>query len=342
MRNEFKSLVGFSDEELGYELSKKCLQYSNGIIRSAVNKKEYRTGNFEILSLAELRKSIESIEEIESNDINHIPPEKKCVKEVLTSLDFSDALFQVASQFNLLEMKDPSLTPENGVEVYWSDPTQGPKCAQAAIGATLYRNYFIEMPDGSEGQSAANQINCLDSVLERLNARKEFDWQYSNGYILITKNDFSIINKIIDECDEEELDKLRSLLKVGIHWNAEVNDGSEALNRFVTQIFCSALPLSYCQHYDPTITYKDGANLSKLILEATEEATILAGIINKQKTKSNKVVLTKIGGGAFGNRHEWIANATQRALSKYRNYGLNIIQYHYDQKQPCYGQIKAN
>jgi len=36
------------------------------------------------------------------------------------------APFQVASQFNLLEMTGPSVTPEHGVARYAHDPTQGP------------------------------------------------------------------------------------------------------------------------------------------------------------------------------------------------------------------------
>ena len=39
------------------------------------------------------------------------------------------ALFQVASQFNLLEMTGPAVTPEEGVTRYQGDPTQGPACA---------------------------------------------------------------------------------------------------------------------------------------------------------------------------------------------------------------------
>lgn len=41
----------------------------------------------------------------------------------------ANAFFQVASQFNLLEMAGPSVTPECGVGIYESDPTQGPACA---------------------------------------------------------------------------------------------------------------------------------------------------------------------------------------------------------------------
>ena len=42
------------------------------------------------------------------------------------------ALFQVASQLNLLEMTGPEVTPEDGVTIYQDDRTQGPACAIAA------------------------------------------------------------------------------------------------------------------------------------------------------------------------------------------------------------------
>jgi hypothetical protein len=69
-------------------------------------------------------------------------------------------LFQVASQFNLLEMVSPDVTPEHGVTRYQSDHTQGPACAIAAGAATIYRNYFAPI-EGSQGQTATRQLDGL-------------------------------------------------------------------------------------------------------------------------------------------------------------------------------------
>lgn len=44
------------------------------------------------------------------------------------SPEFEGAWFQVASQFNALEMPSPSVTPEQGVTAYVHDRTQGPAC----------------------------------------------------------------------------------------------------------------------------------------------------------------------------------------------------------------------
>jgi hypothetical protein len=64
------------------------------------------------------------------------------VRQMHRSPENAGALFQVASQFNLLEMTSYNVTPEQGVTRYKDDHTQGPACAIAAGAATIYRNYF--------------------------------------------------------------------------------------------------------------------------------------------------------------------------------------------------------
>ena len=56
------------------------------------------------------------------------------------------ALFQVTSQFNLLEMVGPTIAPEHGVTRY----------KIAASAATIYRNYFVPV-DGSD-QTTERQL----------------------------------------------------------------------------------------------------------------------------------------------------------------------------------------
>ena len=75
------------------------------------------------------------------------------------------ALFQVASQFNLLEMVSPAVTPEQAVTRYQHDLTQGPACAIAADAATIYRNYFAPV-DGSVGQTTERQFDGLADLGE--------------------------------------------------------------------------------------------------------------------------------------------------------------------------------
>lgn len=69
------------------------------------------------------------------------------VRNLLHDAENGGALFQVASQFNLLKMTDPSVTPEDGVSRSEWDNTQGPICTIAAGAATVYRNYFAPVGD---------------------------------------------------------------------------------------------------------------------------------------------------------------------------------------------------
>lgn len=68
------------------------------------------------------------------------------VRKLHQAPQHAGALFQVASQFNLLEMTSRDVTPEHGVTRYRHDPTQGRACAIAAGAATIYRNYYLEGP----------------------------------------------------------------------------------------------------------------------------------------------------------------------------------------------------
>jgi hypothetical protein len=50
------------------------------------------------------------------------------------------------------------------------------------------------------------------------------------------------------------------------------------------------------------------------VLDAAHEATMLEAIINARRKAANIVLLTSLGGGAFGNAPEWIHAAIKRAV----------------------------
>ena len=78
-------------------------------------------------------------------------------------IENKNAMFQAASQFNLLEMVSPMIPPEFGIDRYENDYTQGPACAIACGAGTIYRNYFV--PVGEQiGQTRNNQIDCLKLI----------------------------------------------------------------------------------------------------------------------------------------------------------------------------------
>ena len=61
-----------------------------------------------------------------------------------------------------------------------------------------------------------------------------------------------------------------------------------------------------------------------LILEGAYEATICVGIVNAVKNGSNKILLTQLGGGAFGNSPQWIHSAMSRAFNLFSDLDLDV------------------
>jgi hypothetical protein len=226
------------------------------------------------------------------------------------------AFFQAASQFNLLEMVGPSITPEQGVGIYEMDNTQGPACAIACGAGTIYRNYFAEV-EGQIGQSSLCQIDCLADIGVALNNVNSNLWEMSNGYAMASRVGLKTISEQLQKMSEIQYEELKGKLKIGVQWDTEVTIG-EKKNR-VSQAYCSALPVSYSNI--PSELWSDFACL---ILEATYEATFFAALQNYSKTGNNKVFLTLVGGGAFGNETKWIMEALKKALFKFNRTPLDI------------------
>ncbi len=141
------------------------------------------------------------------------------------------ALFQVASQFNMLEMVAPSVTPEEGVTRYQHDRTQGPACAMAAGAATIYRNYLVSVAGGT-GQTATRQLDGLAdlgaALARRLGPTVPPPWTMRNGYAMATREGLAAVDAVLREADAEFLDDLRGRLRVGLHADVEVTDGGPA------------------------------------------------------------------------------------------------------------------
>jgi len=51
---------------------------------------------------------------------------------------------------------------------------------------------------------------------------------------------------------------------------------------------------------------------------------MLAGVLNASRGASNIVLLTQLGGGAFGNADEWIHSAIRRALETVSGFDLDV------------------
>lgn len=111
------------------------------------------------------------------------------------------SVFQVASQFNCLEMVGPGERPEDGITQYFLDKTQGPgssascihafyaasiadfahrktACAMACPAATLFRNYFCPVKRCAQLSASACAVRlpvltlCEPSPVSSMKARR--------------------------------------------------------------------------------------------------------------------------------------------------------------------------
>ncbi len=323
----FEELTGF--RESSPKQVREHLRLEEETLISLVNGKSYRYGRLEIPSLAELR-----------NQVGTEPgaPGRLSAREVVAdvqALHLDDvnagALFQVASQFNLLEMVSPDVTPERGVGIYENDRTQGPVCAVAAGAGTIFRNYFAPV-NGQVGQSAGNQIDCLADLGRALGNNDERLWAMRNGYALPSHEGLLAISELLCSASDEQLDGYRSLLRIGLHWNTQVT--LNGCRHLVSQAYCAALPVAYGRHA-PQLW----ESFARLILEASYEATLLAAIINGRETGNRTCYLTLLGGGVFGNASDWIIDAIQRALMLYAGTGIDVAIVSYGSSKRCVQQI---
>ena len=307
----FEELTGFKETTPDEVRAK--LHLSGSTLTSRVNGGSWNCGTLEVVSLNTLRERAESA--ARSGGLR-VAQQVADVQKLHADSANTGALFQVASQFNLLEMVGPSVTPEQGVGIYELDFTQGPACAIAAGAGTIYRNYFAPTRDGT-GQSATSQIDCLEDMGAALGNIGGRLWRMRNGYALPSLEGLREISRMLQGATEAERDRLRGLLKIGVQWQTQVTLPGCAHE--VSQVYCSALPVAYCGH--PADDWKE---LATLILEAAYEATLHAAVLNAQRTGNNTVYLTLLGGGAFGNEGSWILSAIERALQIHAHSALDV------------------
>lgn len=309
----FETLTGFPEDTP--QQVRKNITADGKALKSHVNGKVLVCGQLETPSLAELRERVQ----FGGHDVGKISVREVVanVQHLHTNESNANSLFQVASQFNLLEMVSPSVTPESGVGIYENDHTQGPVCAIAAGAGTIYRNYFV-IVNGQTGQSARNQIDCLADIGAALGNSENRLWEMRNGYALASKSGLVEISNRLRASSESEIDELRQLLRIGIQWSTQVtlNDS----NHTVSQAYCSALPVAYSYHSSNL-----WAEFARLILEASYEATICTAILNSISNGNNRLFLTLLGGGAFGNEIDWIIGGIQRALNLYKYVDLDVV-----------------
>lgn len=137
--NWFTQLTGIIEKNP--EQVRSQLELNGKLLTSTVNGNSWYYGDFRAPMLLNLRDSLEY--ELEQAG-KYNQPAKMQLREIVADVSKlhadpsnAGALFQVASQFNMLEMISPNITPEQGVGIYERDITQGPACAIACGAATI-------------------------------------------------------------------------------------------------------------------------------------------------------------------------------------------------------------
>jgi hypothetical protein len=226
-------------------------------------------------------------------------------------------------------MVGPGVTPEDGVTRYEHDRTQGPACAMAAGAATIFRNYFVPVGD-QIGQTAERQLDGLADMGAELSARLGRPvadlWEWRNGYALCTRQGLELIADHLRAIGPKQADQLAGKLRIGLHRDVEVTDVPDAPRPVVSQAFCSALPVAY-----GLVPQQHWAAFARLVLDAAYEATMLEAVINARRRAGTCVLLTSLGGGAFGNAPEWIHAAIKRAVKKVQTFDLDVRLVSYGQ-----------
>lgn len=324
----FERLFGFREGD--YEATRQRLAVEGNTLRSRVNARAYGIGELELVSLQTLRDRI--------RDSSGMPGKLRVsivrgdVRQMHQEAQNAGALFQVASQFNLLEMVGPDVTPEQGVTRYQFDGTQGPACAMAAGAATVYRNYFAHV-GAHVGQTHDCQLDGLADLGVALSSAlgRPVDtlWAMRNGYAMCHQGGLEAINVHLASLSAKDLDALRAKLRIGVHRDVEVTDAASAPGPMVSQAFCSALPVRYS-----SVAMGQWRAFANLVLEAAYEATLLAAIENAQRGRSNVVLLTRLGGGAFGNHDDWIHESMRRALLLAKGFDLDVRVVSYGKPSP--------
>eukprot|EP00043_Microstomoeca_roanoka_P009548 m.91102 g.91102 ORF g.91102 m.91102 type:complete len:382 (+) comp14615_c0_seq3:253-1398(+) len=334
----FRALFGA--EESSYETVRRQFKVVDHIL-TAPNGLQFFIGDFNTVSVAELRERVEKVRTLPRRGLGYHPNyisvdyiATEDVMELHSLKENEHALFQAASQMNCLEMVGPTVTPEKGVQRYAHDHTQGPACALVAPAAAVFRNYFATFEKQGveyEGQTEEHQINTIEGLEAKIGNNDGKYFSITNGYVMSTSPQLQSLKDKL-EGDPKLVRELVSDIKIGLHSDVQVtftgrdhsNFAVQPDGHLVNQVYCSALSIAY-NYMIPDETWQP---FESIVLDGMYEATILAGILNAERHQyrsgSVNVFLTFVGGGAYGNDMASIVKAMARAIVLHRDFHIKV------------------
>lgn len=221
-------------------------------------------------------------------------------------------LFQAASQFNCLEAPGASIT---AVAHYTGDNTQGPRASVSAFPGTFLRHYLAPRATGERfTQTNHDNINLLGDALP------EHVGRVQSGYLTTQSiGDLAAAAEVLDSAFE--------LIRVGVHDDVEVALGANwggpvpgAPHHRIAQVFTSTVALG-------GYSSKGGGPGSDVVVRQLLRAAYLGTLLAAVELGKHTVVLTLIGGGAFGNPSRAIWDAIHWAIEEVSQYtaGLDVL-----------------
>ena len=185
---------------------------------SLVNGASYGVGTFSAPSLSELRRWRGQSPAWQLQLSRH----RHCDALALHSQpEYRGATFMAASQFNCLEFSNPEIVPEDGVQNYVYDATQGPACALAAPAAAVVRHYHIPV-GGEVGQSAERQLNLVSGLLQAVQGTDGEQWRRGGGAVEAEAADLVCVRNGYSSSDE------RRLLELNRRWREACEQAPQA------------------------------------------------------------------------------------------------------------------
>lgn len=331
-RDWFQATFGFRET---WSQAQECFSVQDGWLYSSANDSTFRCGHFEFIAVKDIRDRVLDRVPLPTNNqpttVRHI-----AVADVLDlHAQQPNAVFQAASQFNALEFIYAGAKPEDGITGYVHDHTQGPACALACPAGTVLRNYF-----GFDGQPQTRyrQLNGLADLEQSISNQSSRCFEVYNGYTFATRQSLRSFKSHLDTFyPNSQRDNLSDQIKIGIQSDV----GVQFTSRFVpvpaesdirvTQCYTSAVSC-YATNGIPRSEFPESSDwqpFAQLALNAAYEGTLWASVLNAHKTGNKTVFLTLVGGGAFRNQLEWIAEAIARAVKLTSRYGLDVVVCHF-------------
>lgn len=286
--------------------------------RLAVGGRSYRAGRFATRAIGDLESSVTMARRLDAA-AGRISFSVLVGEHPLTDIGMlqaiagPDTLFQVASQFNCLEAPGPSIVQ---VASYVYDNTQGPRASVSAFPGTFLRHYSAPTANGTRfTQGGATEVSLLEHAVPPHVATVRGGYltaaMVSDAAALAHALESGFANIRVGVHDDVEV-------VLGGNWGGPVAPDTPA----IAQVFTSTMALG---------SYSAGADANGALAVACEwllRAAYLGTLLAALDLRKRTVVLTLIGGGAFGNDIRTIWNAITWSIDRVAAYApadLHII-----------------